>query len=156
MALEIDNISGASSYFYQKIQGNLFATDIAIINTYYPIVATPTPIVRTNVELLDFVAVGSQLKYTNPIVRKFNIIASFACDSDGALLDIYRYGIFKNDVLQGYLSVPLDNSVGYPRNTTLTALVELAENDLIEVRILNTEGTQGIIVYDMLLTAISI
>ena len=156
MGLEIDNISGASSYFYQKIQANAFPTDIAVINTYYPIEATPTPIVRTNVELLDFVPLGSQLKYINPITRKFKITATFSAESDGTLLDIYRYGIFKNDVLQGYVTVPLDNSVGYPRNTTVTALIEMVENDLVECRVLNTEGIQGVIIFDMLLTAISI
>jgi len=163
MALEINDIIventltvgglevGSASYFYQKIQDNAINTPIPVQNTFYSITGT-----RINTVLNNFTAGAGALTYTGSVTRKFLVNAVLTWEAGSTLFHLYTIGIFKNGVIDGYLTGALDNSTGYPRNIALTGIVELATNDTIELRVTDTDGDQDLLVINMLFNAVSV
>jgi hypothetical protein len=153
MALEVNGICNeALSYLFQRIQDNTTSSPIGTIDQYEPIIGT-----RINDLLVNFTAQASTLTYTGANTQMFRLSASFAWEAASTLSDVYKIAFFKNGTtLIGEVRALLDNALPYPRNTSLNAIVELAQNDTIECKVTNTETTQDIVIADMLLTANSL
>ena len=50
----------------------------------------------------------------------------------------------------------LDNSVGYPRNSSLNAILELSENDTVEIKVTDLDGDQAYLLIDLQLSVNSL
>jgi hypothetical protein len=153
MTLVTENIETEGlSCFYQKIQDNSTNTPIAIVSTYYPITGT-----RVNSELVNFTAQASTLTYTGAKTRRFRISGSFSWEAGSTLSDVYKMALVKNGTtVIGEIRALLDNALPYPRNSSIDGIVELAQNDTIECMVTNEEGTQDVLIIDMLLVGGSI
>jgi hypothetical protein len=140
------------SYFYQKIQDNATPTTIGLQGSYTPILGT-----RINSELTNFTAEASTLTYKGTSTKKFKLSACFTWEAGGTLNDVYKIAFIKNGSTElGKVEGTLDNSLAWPRNTSLEAIVELATDDTIECLVTNEDGTQSVIIIDMLFVAIDI
>ena len=163
MAFEIDDIIieqslkvnglpvGNPSYFFQEIQDNVTATPIITQGDYESIIGA-----RIDKELQDFTSGAFALTYIGLLTKKFKISASITHESGSTLFHQYSLAIFKNGILQTKIISALDNSVGYPRNTSLNAIIELSENDTIELKVTDLDGDQSYLLMDLQLTGNSI
>jgi len=139
------NLSTLKTSYFQKVQANAVETIINVQGQYESIAGT-----RIDVELIDFVVVGGALKYTGLNPLKVNVSACATWEAGGTLFQQYRIGIFKNNVLQCFLTGALDNTIGYPRNISLIAPLNIVEDDEIEIKVTNIDDTQDILIIDFI------
>jgi L-fucose isomerase-like protein len=146
--LNVSSINSESfAYFFQRIQGNATESPIDTMGDYEPVIGT-----RINDQMVNFTAGASQITYDGLVTQTFKLSGSFTWEAASTLNNVYKIAFVKNGVtVLAEVRGSLDNSLNWPRNTSLEAVVSLATNDYVECLVTNADGTQNVIVIDMLL-----
>jgi hypothetical protein len=138
-----------SSYGFQYFNDNTTFTSIASVNTFASIDGT-----RVAGLLQNFTSDASGLKYTGVNTKIFK--TDFCCTwaLDGGSADACEVAIFKNGVIiPGSKQLgSLDDSNDFPRNCSTNAIISLDTNDIIDIRVANTQDTTNILVRNYSLT----
>jgi hypothetical protein len=144
----------SASYAEQFINGNATPTAFGMVNTYADILGT-----RITGNINGFTAQALSVTYTATPTKIFQLVCSISCLSDGLFAQNYFLSFFKNGVLvpEGTMHTKLDNNTAtFPTNVTTCALLELATNDIITIKMKNSDSTQGVLVTDMNFTCIGV
>jgi hypothetical protein len=157
---QVMTTNGAGDTFWESkpfgenyFVGNATGTIINVVNVYAIIIG-----VRLASALVDFTSSGVNLTYTGARTRYFKLSFSGEWQTVGVLAQNYQIGFHKNGVLipSGQMTGKLDNSAAvYPRNISTTTIVELAQNDVIDIRVRNLVSTQDVLFPSLIMSAVA-
>lgn len=133
-----------ASFAEQYFLSNATPTLLGTIGQYENILGT-----RLTGNIQNFTSQALTLTYTGVPTNNFLLNVSLEWLANGNNSNNYQIGFFKNNVLvtEGQMIGKLDNNVAnYPRNVSTIAIVPLATNDTVTVKVRNNDSTQGVIV----------
>jgi hypothetical protein len=136
----VEWVTPTISYGSQNITANTTATPIPVQGTFYTVEGT-----RVSGLLKDFTSGTNGLTYTGD-GGVFDGVCSITWAIDNANQDQCAMAIFVNGVSFGLMEGALDDNNAYPRNCTTNALFTLVTGDVIDLRVANLSGTDGILV----------
>jgi hypothetical protein len=140
----------------QYFQNNLTNSSGITTQNVYVNVSGAT---RLDGELQDFTTQATTMTYTGVQTRMFQVIFNCNWEADGPQSNLYQLGVHKNGILNGPSQMvgKLDNTLAnYPRNVSTNAFITLSTNDTISIRVRNLDGTQDVIISDMIFSVHSI
>jgi hypothetical protein len=146
------NLQGAS-FGNLNMVGNGTTTTFLTTQTYTPIGG-----VMSAGPLADFTLGTNLLTYTGVETLNFLVNVSQAWIHGGGTPDEFRLAVFKNGVIvaASVQRANLDSDTDYPRSSSTNAILELATNDTIEVRVANFDDTTPVTVVDFALSVINV
>jgi len=129
-----------------SLTANTIATAFAAQDTYTPINSLGFDQTLAN----DFIItpVGGQLTYTGAITKVFSVNASWSWETTEGKNEEIVMGIHKNGTVipTGQMQCVLDDTNSYPRNASLTHLVNLNNGDSVSLLVKNVNDTFGVII----------
>jgi hypothetical protein len=140
-----------SSYGFQYFNDNTTVTSIANQGTFYSVEGA-----RVAGLLQDFTSGATGLTYTGAKTKVYKMNLSLTWDLDEGKEDVCELAIFKNSVIvlgtkqKGY------NYKDYPRNCSTNALISLSTNDIIDVRVADTEDDNDMLINNFSFTVCSV